>query len=181
MWNHNCLIKFAKSKTLLLSSYYRPQAPDTNALDLLDDILNTIYNSNPPLVILAGDFNCGGIDWSTQNLTPRIAQACDQALLDLSDKYGLTQCVSSLTCPASGHTLDLVFSSNPGIIQACHVTCGISDHDATLFKIDISPKFMPNPRGKLSVSQGQLCGLKGKPNYSFFRLSTMYYMYLPRV
>ena len=36
-------IKFAKSKTLLLSSYYCPPAPDTNALDLLDDILSRIY------------------------------------------------------------------------------------------------------------------------------------------
>lgn len=41
-------IKFAKSKTLLLSSYYHPPASDTNALDLLDDVLSRIYNSNPP-------------------------------------------------------------------------------------------------------------------------------------
>ena len=44
---------------------------------------------SPPLAILAGDFNCRDIDWSTQNLTPGIAQARNQALSDLSDKYGL--------------------------------------------------------------------------------------------
>ena len=56
--------------------------------------------------------------------------------------------MSSPTRPTSGRTLDLVFSSNPGIIQACHVTCGISHHDATIFQIDISQKFKPNPPGK---------------------------------
>lgn len=47
---HNCeiitaSIKLAKSKTLLLSSYYRPPAPNTNALDFLDDVLSRIYSS----------------------------------------------------------------------------------------------------------------------------------------
>ena len=65
---HNCEIitvpiKFAKSKTLLLSSYYDPPAFDTNALD---DVLSRTYSPNPPLVIFTGDFNCGGIDWSTR-------------------------------------------------------------------------------------------------------------------
>ena len=153
-------IKFAKTKTLLFSSYYRPPSPDTNALDLLDDVLSGIYSSNP-LVVLAGDFNCGGIDWSTRNLTPRIAQACDQALLDFSDKYGLIQHVSVPTRPASGRTLDLVFSSNPGIIKACHVTCGISDHDAILFEVDISPKFTPKPPRKMyQFHKGDFVGLK---------------------
>ena len=50
--------------------------------------------------------------------------------------------MSAPTRPASGRTLDLVFSSNPGIIKACHVTCGIYDHDAILIEVDISPKFV---------------------------------------
>ena len=31
-----------KTKPLLLSNYYRPPAPDTDALDLLDDVLSRI-------------------------------------------------------------------------------------------------------------------------------------------
>ena len=115
----------------------------------------------PHLGHLTGDFNWGGIDWSTRNLTLHIAQACDQALLDFSDKYGLTQHVSSPTRPASCRTLDLVFSSNPGIIQACHVTCGISDHDATIFEIDISQKFKPKPPRKIyQFHKDDFVGLK---------------------
>lgn len=100
---------------------------------------------------------------STRNLTPRIAQAYDKALLDLSDKYGLTQHVhvSSQTRVASGRTLNLVLSSNPSIIQGCHVTCGISDHDATLFEIDISPKFTPKPPRKIyQFHKGDFVDLK---------------------
>ena len=80
--------------------------------------------------------------------------------------------MSSPTRPASDRTLDLVFSFNPGIIQACHVTCGISDHDATIFEIDISQKFKPNPPENLSVSQGRLCRFKGKLTLSSDYLST---------
>ena len=54
-------------------------------------------------------------------------------------------------------TLDLVFSSNPGIINTCHVTCSISDHNAMLVEVDVSPKFTlnPPPPGK-SVSSTKL-------------------------
>ena len=155
-------IKFARSKTLLISSFYRPPASDANALDLLDDVQSKIYSyPRSPLVILAGDFNYGGIDWSTRNVTPHGAQTCDQALLDLSEKYGLTQHVTSPTHPASGRTLDLVFSSAPNIIQACHITCGISDHDDALFETDISPSFSPKPRRKIyQFHKGDYSGLK---------------------
>jgi len=148
-------------------------------LDFFDDVLSRIYNSNPPspptLVILLVTSTEGGIDWSTRNLTPHIAQACDQALLDLLDKYGLTQHVSSPTRLASGRTLDLVFSSNPGIIQACHVTCGISDHDATIFEIDISQNFKPNPppRKIYQFHKADFVGLKASlTTLSFDYLST---------
>jgi len=69
--------------------------------------------------------------------------------------------VSLPTRPASGRTLDVVFSSNPGIIQACHVTCGISDHDAILFEADIFPKFTPKPPRKIyQFHKGDFAGLK---------------------
>ena len=165
---HNCeiitvSIKFAKSKTLLLSSYYRPPAFDTNALDLLDDVLSRTYSPNPPPpVIFTGDFNCGGIDWSTRNLTPHIAQACDQALLDLSDKYG-------------------VFADAPRfrpyirpllLLQSWYQSLAASLQDWYFPEVHAE-----TPPENLSVSQGRFCRFKGKLNYSFFRLS----IYPPRV
>ena len=35
------------------------------------------------------------------------------------------------------------FSSHPTVIQACHVVPGISDHDAVLFEVNMSPKCPP--------------------------------------
>ena len=99
---------------------------------------------------IAGDYNCGGIDWHNLDLRKEIpAQPCDRDLLDLTDKYGLTQHVKSPTRPSSGRTLDLVFSSNPNTVQAHHVTPGISDHDAILFEVDLSPKYTPKPPRKV--------------------------------
>ena len=72
--------------------------------------------------------------------------ACEQALLEVSDKYGLSQHVHSPTRPSSGRLLDLVFAAHPTVIQACHVVPGISDHDAVLFEVNVSPTCPPKPR-----------------------------------
>ena len=41
------------------------------------------------------------------------------------------------------------------------VTCSISDHDATLYQIDISPKFTLKPPGKIyQFHKGDFVGLK---------------------
>ena len=144
-------LQFPRTKKLLISSYYRPPSSDANSLEVLDDFLCNVYHSaKPPQLIIAGDYNCGGIDWHNLDLRKEIpAQPCDRDLLDLTDKYGLTQHVKSPTRPSSGRTLDLVFSSNPNTVQAHHVTPGISDHDAILFEVDLSPKYTPKPPRKV--------------------------------
>ena len=99
---------------------------------------------------MAGNYNCGGTDWHNLDLHKEIpAQPCDRDLLELTNKYGLTQHIKSPTRPSSGRTLDLVFSSNPNYVQAHHVIPGISDHDAILFEVDLSPKYTPKPPRKV--------------------------------
>ena len=144
-------LQFPRTKKLLISSYYRPPSSDANSLEVPDDFLCNVYHSaKPPQLIIASDYNCGGIDWHNLDLRKEIpAQPCDRDLLDLTDKYGLTQHVKSPTRPSSGRTLDLVFSSNPNTVQAHHVTPGISDHDAILFEVDLSPKYTPKPPRKV--------------------------------
>ena len=47
---------------------------------------------------MAGDYNCGGIDWYNLDLHKEIpAQPYDRDLLELISKYGLTQHVKSPT------------------------------------------------------------------------------------
>ena len=100
-------------------------------------------------LILGGDFNCGGIDWSCDHQYGNSLNACEQALFEVSDKYGLSQHVHSTTRPYSSSLLDLVFASYPTVIQACHVLPGTSDHDAVLFEVNVSPRCPPKPPQKI--------------------------------
>ena len=60
------------------------------------------------------------IDWSCDHQYGNSLNACEQALLEVSDKYGLSQHVHSPTAaqPSSGRLLDLIYASHPTVIQA---------------------------------------------------------------
>ena len=114
-------VQFDKTKKLYFTSYYRPPTQDRCSLDPWDDVLGKLCNirSGYPHTILCGDFNCCAIDWCSGHLysdTP--VHACDYALLEIADKFGLIQHVKSPTRPDSGRTLDLVFSTTNNLIQA---------------------------------------------------------------
>ena len=80
--------------------------------------------------VLGGDFNCPGIDWTTmsidKNSTDKIVH---QEVIDLSNKFGLTQCIEQET--REKNTLDLTFTTNPTLVQNTAVVPGLSDHDIT--------------------------------------------------
>ena len=62
---------------------------------------------------------------------------------------------------SSGRLLDLVFASHPTVIQVCHVVPGISDHDAVLFEVNMSPKCPPKPpRDLLQFHKADFDGLR---------------------
>ena len=140
-------IQCTRTKKLYISSF--PSSSDVSLLDLLDDFLSRLYRrSRCPQLILGGDFNCGGINWTTLDLHPGVpTHMCDRALLSIVDKYGLSQHVKWPT--RNNRTLDLSFSSRPETIQACHVTSGMSDHETVLFEVDVSPKYTPKRPHKI--------------------------------
>ena len=86
---------------------------DIAQLDASLEKLN--LNSNKQYV-LCGDFNCPGIDWTTmsidKNSTDKIVQ---QQVIDLSNKFGLTQCIEQET--REKNILDLTFTTNPTLVQ----------------------------------------------------------------
>jgi len=69
-----------------------------------------------PRLILGGDFNCSGFDWSCDHQYGNCLDACEQALLEVSVKYGLSQHVHSTSLPSSGRLLDQWFL--PHILQS---------------------------------------------------------------
>ncbi|XP_048579020.1 uncharacterized protein LOC125560735 [Nematostella vectensis] len=142
-------IHLAKRKKLFLTSFYHPPT-DQEGLGLLDDYLCKLFTKYQqcPNAIIGGDFNCSGIEWSSGEavLTPPV-HSWDLALIALAEKYGLSQHVKSPTRYDS--FLDLAFSSKPGLVNACHVTSGLSDHSAVLFEVDLAPKYIPKPPRKI--------------------------------
>ena len=71
--------------------------------------------------------------------------ALHNRLLLITEDFSLTQHVKCVTCPTSGKTLDLLFSSYPNVISDVHTMPGMSDHLVMLFQIDVkaSRSFKP--------------------------------------
>jgi hypothetical protein len=82
-------------------------------------------------VIKAGDFNCPDIDWVNMEV--------QQALLDITSEYGLTQIHDKST--RKGNMLDLVFTNNPSLIKTTGNAPGISDHDIVITDSIIKPHY----------------------------------------
>ena len=84
--------------------------------------------------ILAGDFNLPDVNWDTDSVKPssdrvyKGSEDCCNTLLDITRSHNLQQVVSFPT--RQQNMLDLLFTSNPTVIQTVKPLPGISDHDS---------------------------------------------------
>jgi len=80
--------------------------------------------------VILGDFNHGDIDWTTGE-----AGVKGREFLDLVDDCFLIQWVKGNT--RGGNMLDLVFTTEPGLIEDLEITAPVagSDHNLLNFKI----------------------------------------------
>ena len=87
--------------------------------------------------------------------------ALHNRLLRITEDFSLTQHVKCVTCPTSGKTLDLLFSSYPNVISDVYTIPGMSDHLAMLFQIDVkaSRSFKP-PHKIFDYEREDFDGLK---------------------
>ena len=87
-------------------------------------------------VVLGGDFNLPDIDWSDGSIKPypQYARCISEKMLDIVDDYNLTQMVHEPT--RMEHTLDLVFTTHPDLIENTYVVPGMSDHSAVICNIN---------------------------------------------
>ena len=146
-------LKLSNCKTLYLSTFYRPPNSPPDVLDKLHDSISRVFtgNSNHPNVIIGGDFNLGDIDWNSEVPVPCNVNTASQhnKLLQLIDDYSLTQHVKSATRPASGKVLDLLLSTYPNSVQDITTACGISDHLAVVFEVNLKPTRTVKPPHKV--------------------------------
>ena len=133
-----CKISSDGQKTLHIGAFYRPHEKDELSLDELQKSLNRLGETDQN-ILLAGDFNLPGWDWSENTIRP---DKCNHPRLhhkfiDLIGAKGLEQLVTE---PTRGMvTLDLAITNNPTRVNSVKVIPGISDHDCVQVELDISP------------------------------------------
>lgn len=129
-------------KRLCLGTLYRP--PNSNLNECIDELENTLVNIIPEFDFIAfgGDLN---VDLSNRNLPGSLS------LLNLFNKYGLSQCVKDPTrvTDVTNTLLDLLVCSDSNFVQNVSVINmdDISDHKLVNFTIKIS-KSKPKPTYK---------------------------------
>ena len=115
----------------------------------LCDLENFIEKITQPgqNVVIAGDFNCGDVDWDSSTVKPdAYDRAPNQKLLDLANNCSLTNVQQQAT--RRGRSLDIYLTTNPSLVKTVAVVPGISDHEGmAVIDTDIRPIYSrPKPR-----------------------------------
>ena len=136
----DCEIMWAKliisASPLYIAAYYRPHINDEYSLTQLDLSLHQLNETtNNPTILLSGNFNLPGIDWS-ENLVKHSSpfKAIHEYSLEILQDHGLQQPVIFSTC--NFNTLGLVSSNKPSTILNIQSIAGISDHDIVCFEVN---------------------------------------------
>ncbi len=138
-------VEFARSATLYLASFYRPPGY-TKVIDQLANLHDSLSNiltkhvHTLPNIIIAGDFNFPDINWETLSATKSSTAGAHEKFIELLNEFGLMQLNPFVTRPKSNNILDLIVSSNEGLVTNVHTSPGISDHLIVNFELDVLPK-----------------------------------------
>ena len=102
------LFRLAKYDTYFLI-VYRPPSYNAVENEALAHTLQTIVSEKE--VIILGDFNLPGIEWTSEQTPIGHAPPLESMFLDVFVSLGLSQWVSEPTFPSSGNTLDLLLTT----------------------------------------------------------------------
>jgi len=139
-----CKIKISNGEDLLIGVCYR--SPNVEFSDKANNnrLCEMIDEVSGRYIILMGDFNYPDIDWSTPYGQSQDSQ---QFISHIEDSHW-TQHVTEGTC--NGSLLDLVFTSDPDMINTVVVLDRLanSDHNILQWEVQLSPEFSAfnNPR-----------------------------------
>ena len=131
-------VKIRGCKDLYLGGCYRAKPDDCETVEAIDSALQRIGGRRDTPILLGGDFNFPGWDWSKKTLK----KDCPYASLhtrfaDVIDDNGLTQIVDIPT--RKDNTLDLIITNRPSQINRTQTLPGIADHDVVYTELDIKP------------------------------------------
>ena len=128
--------KFTVTKRLsvLIGCCYRP--PNTNEEymhKVTAELRATQQRHQEATYLLGGGFNLPDIDWRDASVTGhQNPLAINRGFLETFEDIGLTQIVDFTTHSNPDHTLDLLLTNRPSLIQRCEPLPGVADHDAVL-------------------------------------------------
>ena len=136
-------IKMSSNKPpLYVMAYYRSQIDNSanTSLDSLESAIKQVVElvgNSKSTIILAGDFNCPGIDWD--NLVPgnRVVGVSEK-LIQITTEHGLSQQQRDPT--KLDALLDLVFANNESLIHSTSTIPGIStanEHESIVVDLDL--------------------------------------------
>ena len=126
---------------LYIAAFYRHTNADKKSLNTLYDNISQIHGGKKlPNIIVAGDFNLPDIDWEywTYNPSPQYGKEVNEHAIDVMSSLSLTQLVKEST--RGKNTLDLLFTSDPNLVENVAVIPGVSDHQAVSADVVIRAK-----------------------------------------
>ena len=145
-------VKLAGGEVLLICSYYRP--PDCNPTPiktLAKNLESSIFNrtDHTPRVVLGGDFNAPDIDWGVPTIkpSPQYGLEVNEGVLNLCEEFPLIQTVMENT--RNDNILDLIFTTDPDLVDHVSTTPGISDHAAVTCTYSHRPVLNTKPPRKV--------------------------------
>ena len=118
-----------------LASFYRPPNSNSETMDQFCYSVNKVFQDfarNYPQVLIGGDFNLPGIDWTSYSVLSHKDVQLSTTLIDCF----LENCLSeAIKYPTRDQNIpDLMFTSNPNLLSnEVHVPSPSHDHDAVFF------------------------------------------------
>ena len=129
-------VLYEKKKCIVASLYRSPSQnhEEFNSFLLdLEQLIETIYNLDPYLVLVLGDFNARLSSWSIDDLDSFEGRKIDE----LTSSYGLSQIISEPThiLPNSTSCIDLIFCNQPNLIidSGVHSSLNENCHHQLIF------------------------------------------------
>ena len=127
---------------LLIGTIYRSPSTDPNvSISKLCCVFKEVLESRPPYLLIAGDFNLPGIDWSDDNFS---GNSYEQEFYDTVQECVLFQHVKEPTRfrpGSSPHVLDIVLTNEENIVKFIKYSSGLglSDHLCLNISLSCSP------------------------------------------
>ena len=135
-------------RDIYVASCYRPNVADKTFTSHLRKSLDNLSSKRPESIIIGGDFNLPGWNWSDLTLKPGTTYATQHTeFRDLLENFGLTQCVLEPT--RRSNTLDLIATNLPDRINRVKVIPGISDHEIVFMELSVHLNYRKQPRKRV--------------------------------